>query len=100
MEAARKMPEPMGVAVDRREVLAAFDRWRADYRFGEAPSEDALQLPRDAIEELIELRTYQYDEWYLRNHHRYRALRELDRRRARDLGRVFIAQVQLGKVLV
>lgn len=97
MEAALKTPEALGVAVDRREVIAAFRKF-ADEQPYEELSDEANAMIGEALEELIELKTYQFDEWYIRNHHRFRHLREMDRRRAREVARAFIGQVQLGRI--
>lgn len=85
-----------GATVSREQVVAAF------FAFCEGSSQAVAEvegkLVADAIEELVELRTAAFDDWYVRNHYRYRTMRETERRRASYLGRTFLGQLQLGKV--
>lgn len=57
-----------------------------------------FQLAHDAIEELLEFRPNLFDEWYLRNHHRFLKMRETDRRRVRMLVRIFFEDCFYGRV--
>lgn len=98
ISAARKRHDSVGVAVDRQLVIAAWREWQGEDT-GDCPLPEAANtLVEDALEEMIELRTQLFDDWWLRNHYRYMRLRELDRRRARELARRFLAALCLGKV--
>lgn len=96
------MTKPSAVAIDRDIVIEAFHRWAAkdpEYRSSYADlSERALVIAVDALEEIIELRTSAFDDWYLRNGYRYGSLREVERRMARGVARAFIGALQQGKV--
>ncbi len=84
------------VTISRERVVAAF------FAFCEGRNEPVSEvegrLVADASEEMVELRPFRSDDWYVRNHYRYRGMRETERRKSRALGRVFLGQLQTGKV--
>lgn len=90
-------PQPKA-DVTRAQVLQAFNAWLKTN--GDQLDGEAHALAADALQEIVELRTPLFDEWYVRNHYRYRRLKEVERRRSRALCRLFVALVSLGKVAI
>lgn len=91
--------DKLGVTpVSREQLVAHFREWvAARDRVAEALPGRVWALADDALRELMVLSTQRFDDWWLRNHYRYVKLRELDRRRIRNLVRTFIGEISATK---
>jgi hypothetical protein len=86
--------------VDRADLVAAYRRHVEGRADAQGLTEGALSIGTDALEELVEMKTTLFDEWWLRNHYRYlRGMTEMDRRRGRVLARSFIGAAALGQIV-
>jgi hypothetical protein len=93
--------EALPVAVERSQISRIFQVWhKAKYReWTLALSPAALVLAHDALRELRSLAVPTFDDWWLRNHWRYGALREQDRRRVREMTREFLDELSHRRVV-
>jgi hypothetical protein len=82
--------------VSREKIVAAFHAYCAglDVEFSESVEKIAV----DSLEEMIIISTARFDEWWIRNHYRYKTLTEVDRRACRNILRDYVAKFQQGKI--
>jgi hypothetical protein len=89
------------LVVERSVIHAAFMRWVEATGFADlwasVPENDRVILT-DALEEMIELTPQLFDDWWIRNHYRYGWMREIERRKVRQLAATFFAALAAGRV--
>lgn len=88
----------------RDDFKACFHSWGKGMP---ARSDDYVRLKanhfmiiEDAIDELTELRPNLFTEWYVRNHHRYLRMREIERRVAIRLASCFFEDLHHGRITI